>query len=101
MPRWNALHARPAHEPSRTAWFTMLSLLDLCAGIWQRLSWLDSASRFLVLLYALWYPYRSMRRYYAQGRAITAFKYALIASGYLVCLAFTLVGTALVTALES
>jgi len=81
--------------------FTLLSLLDLWASIWQRLSVLDVASGIMTLLYAIWYPYRSMRRYYAQGGALTAFKYALLASAYLVCLVFTLVGTAFVTALES
>jgi hypothetical protein len=82
-------------------WFALLNFIDLCAGIWQRLSWLDAVVGILTLIYAFWYPYKSMRRYYAQGRALTAFKYALIGFSYLICLLFTLVGTAFVTALES
>jgi hypothetical protein len=81
--------------------FTLLSLLDLWAGIWQRLSLLDAAGGIITLLYAFWYPYKSMRRYYAQGSVLTVFKYTVIAFSYLICLFFTLVGTAFVTALES
>jgi hypothetical protein len=81
--------------------FTLLGLLDLWAGIWHRLSLLDASGGIITVLYALWYPYKSMRRYYAQGSVFTACKYTLIAFSYLICLLLTLVGTAFVTALGS
>jgi hypothetical protein len=41
-----------------------------------------------------------MRRYYGQGTALTASKYVVIVSAYFICLLLTLLGTALVTALN-
>jgi hypothetical protein len=81
--------------------FVLLKLTDLLAGAWPALSRLDRGLAGFTLLYALWYPYAAMRRYYAQGRALSAFKYAAIALAYGISLLFTLVGTALVAILES
>ena len=81
--------------------FTLPTLLDLWADIWQGLSSLDAVGGIRVLLYALWYPYKSMRRYYAQGAALTVFKCTPITFSYVISLVFLLVGTAFVTALES
>jgi hypothetical protein len=81
--------------------FVLLKLTDLLAGAWPALSPWDRGLAGVTLLYVLWYPYAAMRRYYAQGRALTLLKYAAIALAYTISLLFTLVGTALITVLES
>lgn len=58
-----------------------------------------AVATFAVFGYALWYVYRSMRRYYGQGRWLTLAKFALVGLAYLVFLALTLFGTFLVSAL--
>ena len=58
-------------------------------------SWLG----FLVFCYALWYIYRSLRRYYGQGRWLTLAKLTIVGFAYLAFLGVTLVGTLIVSAL--
>ncbi len=53
------------------------------------------------LCYAVWYVYRSTRRYYAQGRALTLAKLTLVSIAYLACLLLTLLGNFLVSALTA
>ena len=51
--------------------------------------------------YAVWYVYRSTRRYYGQGRTLTLAKLTLVGIAYLACLLLTLVGNFLVSALTA
>jgi hypothetical protein len=56
---------------------------------------------FALLLYAGWYVWRAMRVHYGDGRALTLAKFAAIFFVYVMFLAYTLAGTALVSALVS
>jgi hypothetical protein len=55
----------------------------------------------LLWFYAPWYVWRSLRVYYGQGRALTLAKFAALAVAYLAFLSVTLLGTAVIAALES
>jgi hypothetical protein len=52
-----------------------------------------------VFAYALWYVYRSMRRYYAERRSTTGVKFTLVAIAYFGCLMLTMLGTLMYSAL--
>jgi hypothetical protein len=56
---------------------------------------------FAAFLYAGWYVWRAMRVHYRNGRLLTLAKFAVILFFYVVFLAITLAGTALVSALTS
>jgi hypothetical protein len=56
---------------------------------------------FAVFVYAVWYVWRAMREHYRNGRLLTLAKFATIFFVYVVCLALTLAGTAVVSALTS
>jgi hypothetical protein len=62
------------------------------------LHWLGMLAAFVVPVYALWYVYRAMRRYYGQGRALTLVKYTVLGCAYFVCLLITVIGTVVVSA---
>lgn len=79
----------------------LLTLLSRLADVWHPLDSLVRAGGVATIFYAIWYLYVSMRRYYGQGRALTLLKFTLIACSYFVCLLLTLIGTALLSALES
>jgi hypothetical protein len=65
------------------------------AGAMQRLlSW-------VVPLYALWYTWSALRRYYRQGRVATLVKYVLVGLSYAVCLTITFLGITIWSALEA
>lgn len=82
--------------------FSLIALVDWIADGVPALSWLGSAGLAgAVAFYAIWYPYKSMRRYYGQSRGITLIKFALIGAAYLVCLLLTLAGTAVISVLET
>jgi hypothetical protein len=49
-------------------------------------------------IYGIYYLYRSMRRVYCQGRALTLFKFAILAFGYCVCGLFMLMLTTVYSA---
>jgi hypothetical protein len=55
----------------------------------------------LLWFYSPWYVWRSLRVYYGQGRALTLAKFAALAVAYLAFLSVTLLGTAVIAALES
>jgi hypothetical protein len=59
----------------------------------------SAIATFAVFCYAAWYVYRSMRRYYGQGRALTLAKLTLVGFAYLLFLSLTLLGTFVVSAL--
>jgi hypothetical protein len=50
--------------------------------------------------YSAWYVWRALRVYYGEGRALTLAKSAVLAAAYLFFLSLTLLGTAVVSALE-
>jgi hypothetical protein len=52
-------------------------------------------------LYALYYPYRAMRRIYGQGRGITLFKFGLLLLAYGVFLLIMILATLAITALRA
>lgn len=81
--------------------FLLQKLAGRIAEHWHLLAPLTGIGGFLLFLYVLWYPYAAMRRYYAQGRVMTAVKYMAVGSAYGVFLLLTLLGTALVTALAT
>jgi hypothetical protein len=54
-----------------------------------------------VALYAAWYVYRAMRRYYGQGRALTRGKYVVLIVAYAICLGLTFLGTAILSAMTA
>ena len=80
--------------------FSLVTLLGLLSKLWSPLGVLEDAWALLVPFYLAWYPYKSLRRYYGQSRRLTAFKYILLAGAYTACLVLTLLGTAVLTALE-
>lgn len=81
--------------------FLLLALLDLLGRLWPALASVAGIPLFLIVAYMPWYVYASMRRYYAQSRKLTVLKYLAIASAYFICLLITLLGTAVITALET
>jgi hypothetical protein len=80
--------------------FLLLRLVGLIAKLWHPLGTLVAIGGVGLFVYVIWYPYKSMRRYYRQGRLLTVGKYVLIACAYFSCLVLTLLGAAIVTALE-
>jgi hypothetical protein len=67
-----------------------------------KVSWLAALAGPLVLagmVYTLWYIYRSMRRVYAQSRAVTLGKMLLLSVAYATCLLSLLVATLVFSAL--
>jgi hypothetical protein len=77
----------------------LLSLLEIAAWLLPALQRPAAVGGVAVLCYAAWYVYRSMRRYYGQGRWLTAGKLMLIGFAYLLCLLLTLLGTVVVSLL--
>jgi len=80
--------------------FLLVKLVGLVTKVWHPLNTIAVIAGFALFLYTLWYPYKAMRRYYRQRRALTISKYMLIACAYFSCLLLTFVGVAIVTALE-
>jgi hypothetical protein len=54
-----------------------------------------------LFVYASWYLYRAMRRYYGQSRGLTIVKLALMSLAYGICLALTFSIVAIVSLLEA
>jgi amino acid permease len=80
--------------------FVAQTLVETLAHYWHPLAAIGSITELLLFLWVLWYPYAAMRRYYAQGRALTAVKYVFIGLAYGVCLVITFIGTAVITVQE-
>jgi hypothetical protein len=76
------------------------SLLQLPIG-WLRGVGSSAAVGIAVALYAAWYVYRAMRRYYAQGRLLTRSKYVVLIVAYAICLGLTFLGTAVLSAVTA
>ena len=86
------------------AGIAVLLLENLPPGSWAPRPSRVSISRrascgFALMVYVPYYLYRAMRRVYAQGRAMTLFKYSLLLVGYLLFMTLTLVGLLAYTAL--
>ena len=89
---------------THAAMFLLLLLL-------RPLSWAASAAHALKMpvglikfgagLYAVWYVYRAMRVYYAQGRWLTLTKLAVVGFAYMIFLSVTLLATLVITALTA
>ena len=79
----------------------LLSLLGLVAWLVPALHRVAALGDLAVSLYASWYVYRSMRRYYGQRRWLTVGKLALVSIAYLACLGLTLLGTFVASALTA
>ena len=89
---------------THAALFLALIIAIIVGAIGQRipgLHWLGALTAFAVPVYALWYVYRAMRRYYGQGRMLTLFKYTVLGCAYFVCLLITVLGTVVVSAYET
>jgi hypothetical protein len=81
----------------------LVMVLDLLLHVLARwLTPLRSVTDYVdaaVIGYALWYVYRSMRRYYADGRRTTLVKFTLVAVAYFGCLMLTVLATLMYSAL--
>ncbi len=80
--------------------FLLLKLVSWISKLWHPLNVIAVLGGIGLFFYTLWYPYKSMRRYYRQGRILTIGKYLIIACAYFFCLVLTLTGVAIFTALE-
>ena len=78
---------------------TLIMLLSLLANWLPGLSPLVAIAGLAVFCYSIWYVYRSMRRYYGQGRWLTLAKLAAVSFAYLLFLSITLIGTFIVSAI--
>ena len=82
-------------------WFVLTKLAGLLGYLWHPLSGVVAVVGIATFFYVVWYPYAAMRRYYGQGRLLTATKFTGIGLAYSICLLLTLIGGAVVTALEN
>jgi hypothetical protein len=80
---------------------TLDLLLDILGRYVPGLAPTATARGIGVAVYAAWYVYRAMRRYYGQRRALTLLKLAFVGLSYLAFLMITLVGTLAVSALTA
>jgi hypothetical protein len=78
---------------------TLQLLLGAAAQLLPALQTVASTAALAVFFYALWYVYRSMRRYYGQGRTLTLAKLSLVSLTYFVFLGVTLLVNLFVSAL--
>ena len=76
-------------------------LIAIAARYVPKLTVASTVADYALLLYAIWYMYGSLRRFYGQGRIVTAVKFAAISVAYLACLALTLFGTLLINTLAT
>ncbi len=73
---------------------TLIALLELIPVVGQHLG----IVKFAAWLYMIWYLFRGMRNYYAQGRALTFLKYLQIGLSYITAAVMVLVLLAMFTA---
>ncbi len=78
--------------------FSVMSLVTWLGRRVHSLKWLGAVAITVTLCYAAWYIYRSMRRYYGQGRLLTLGKYTVIGAAYGISLFFTYIVAAMLTA---
>jgi hypothetical protein len=81
---------------TQAALFLVMVLALMLNVLARWLTPLDSVTAYVdtaLFGYALWYVYRSMRRYYADGRGTTLLKFTLVATAYFACLTLTVLAT--------
>jgi hypothetical protein len=86
---------------NHAALFLAMTLEILLAALGRGVPPLPSLAGLATFGYALWYLYRSMRRYYGQGRALTVAKLVLVGCAYLLFGGVTLLGNLVVSALTA
>lgn len=87
---------------THAAIFLILLLEGLLSWVFPELPVLRRAGgllTFTATAYAVWYVYRAMRVYYAQGRWLTLTKFLVVAFAYMVFLTITLGATLIISAL--
>lgn len=77
----------------------LMMVIAMAARVIPGLGRVVPIAGFAVFCYSIWYVYRSMRRYYGQGRWLTLAKLSVVSFAYLIFLSITLVGTLIVSAL--
>lgn len=80
---------------------TVLVIVGFAANSVPPLEAVTAVLGFATSAYAAWYVWRAMRVHYGNGRALTFAKFAIIGFCYLVFLAFSVAGTAVVSALTA
>ncbi len=86
---------------NHAAIFLLLLIQALLGWVAAWLGWSSFGAWVIAIisLYGVWYVYRAMRVYYAQGRLLTFTKLCVVGFTYLVGFSFTLGATALLSAL--
>ena len=74
-------------------------LLGFLARMQPEASTYTTVLRLAILCYGVWYVYRSMRRFYGQGRGLTIAKLAAVSIAYSIFLGMTLLSTLVLTVL--
>ncbi len=89
---------------THAALFLAMMLDMLLELLSHALAWLNALAALggiALSCYAVWYVYRSMRRFYGEGRAATLGKLAVISLSYLTFLAVMMAATLLISALTA
>jgi hypothetical protein len=80
---------------------TVLVVVGAAASVVPPLEAVTAVLGFATFVYSGWYVWRAMRVHYGNGRALTVAKFAFVAFCYVVFLAFSVAGTALVSAVTA
>ncbi len=80
---------------------TVLVVVGAAATVVPPLEVVTAVLGFATFVYAAWYVWRAMRVHYGNGRALTLAKFAIIAFWYVLFLASSVAGTAIVSAVTA
>jgi hypothetical protein len=81
--------------------FATLLLLGIVASVVPGIGWLTGVGGLVAFFFVPWYVWRAMRVHYRNGRLLTFAKACVIFVAYVTCLSLTLLGTAVLTAIET
>jgi hypothetical protein len=81
--------------------FILVALLGVLGSFSSVAAQLHRVAIGLVVVYAFWYTYAALQRYYRQGRWATLAKYLAIGVCYGICLLFVLLAASMWTALQT
>lgn len=81
--------------------FSALMVLGIFTSLVPAIDWLTSVGGLAAFFFVPWYVWRAMRVHYRNGRLLTFAKACVIFVAYVTCLSLTLLGTAVITALET